>query len=100
MTQPIAKKSSPGMSLEDLDNKFNPNVIVPKRINEALVKLGDNAMTVEDFRKFSNVSTTQLALFSSQFEDYQVTVRNGGKPKTLWCGTKAFAKKARERIGS
>jgi hypothetical protein len=88
------------MTLEDLDNKFNPNVIVPKRINEALVKLGDNAMTVEDFRKFSNVSTTQLALFSSQFEDYQVTVRDNGKPKTLWCGTKAFAKKARERIGS
>lgn len=99
MTQPSAKKSQ-GMSLEDLDNKFNPNVIIPKRIKEALVKLGDNAMTVEDFRKFSNVSTTQLAMFSSQFEDFQVIVRNEGKPKTLWCGTKAFATKARERIGT
>jgi hypothetical protein len=99
MTQQTMKKSQ-GMSLEDLDNKFNPNVIIPKRINEALIKLGDNAMTVEDFRKFSNVSTTQLALFSSQFEDFQVTVRDSGRPKALWCGTKAFAKKARERIGS
>jgi hypothetical protein len=94
MTQQTMKKSQ-GMSLEDLDNKFNPNVIIPKRINEALIKLGDNAMTVEDFRKF-----TQLALFSSQFEDFQVTVRDSGRPKALWCGTKAFAKKARERIGS
>lgn len=94
------KKSTPGMSLDDLDNKFNPNVIIPRRINEALVKLGENAMTSEDFRKFANVSTTNLAMFSAQFEEYQVTVRDSGKPKTLWCGTKAFAKKARERIGS
>lgn len=96
----LAVKKTQGMSLDDLDNKFNPNVIIPKRINEALIKLGDNAMTVEDFRKFSNISTTQLAMFSSQFEDFQVTVRDGGRPKVLWCGTKAFAKKARERIGT
>lgn len=100
MTTLSGKKSTPGMSLDDLDNKFNPNVIIPKRIIDALAKLGDNAMTAEDFRKFSNVSTTNLAMFASQFEEYQVTVRDSGKPKTLWCGTKAFAKKARERIGS
>jgi hypothetical protein len=87
------------MSMDDLDKQFNPNVIIPARIRAGLAKLGDHAMTAMNFQREANVTTVQLAQFSEQFEGFQVVVRDGGKPKTLWCGTEAFARKVRERLG-
>jgi hypothetical protein len=93
-----AKKTT-ALSLEDLDKQFNPNVIIPARIRAGLAKLGDNAMTAMNFQREANVTTMQLIQFSEQFEKHQVVVRDSGKPKTLWCGTEAFARKVRERLG-
>ena len=98
MTTP-AKKISNSLSLSDLDNQYNPNVIVPAKIKAALAKLGDNAMTSVNFQKEAGVTTLQLSQFSEQFESFQVVVRDNGKPKTLWCGNEAFAKKVKERLG-
>jgi hypothetical protein len=98
MTVAKAKKTS-ALSLEDLDQQYNPNVIIPARIRAGLAKLGDNAMTAINFQKEANVTTLQLSQFSEMFEKFQVTVRDGGRPKTLWCGTEAFARKVRERLG-
>lgn len=95
-----AKKSSSGaLSLEDLDKQYNPNVIIPARIRAGLAKLGDHAMTAMNFQREANVTTVQLAQYSEEFEAFQVVVREGGKSKTLWCGTEAFARKVRERLG-
>jgi hypothetical protein len=93
-----AKKAS-ALSLEDLDRQYNPNVIIPARIRAGLAKLGDHAMTAMNFQSEANVTTVQLAQFSDMFEKFQVTIRDGGKPKTLWCGTESFARKVRERLG-
>ena len=98
MTTP-AKKISNALSLSDLDNQYNPNVIIPAKIKAALAKLGDNAMTSVNFQKEAGVTTLQLSQFAEQFESFQVVVRDNGKPKTLWCGSEAFAKKVRERLG-
>lgn len=98
MTTP-AKKISNSLSLSDLDNQYNPNVIVPAKIKAALAKLGDNAMTSINFQKEAGVTTLQLSQFAEQFESFQVVVRDNGKPKTLWCGSEAFAKKVKERLG-
>lgn len=98
MSSKKAKKAT-AMSLEDLDKQYNPNVIIPTRIRAGLAKLGDHAMTAMNFQHEANVTTVQLAQFSEMFEKYQVVVRDGGKAKTLWCGTEAFAKKVRERLG-
>jgi hypothetical protein len=92
-------KAATALSLDDLDNQYNPNVIVPARIRAGLAKLGDHAMTAMNFQHEANVTTVQLAQFSEMFEKFQVTIRDGGKPKTLWCGTEAFARKVRERLG-
>lgn len=97
MTTP--KKISNSLSLSDLDKQYNPNVIVPAKIKAALAKLGDNAMTSINFQKEAGVTTLQLSQFTEQFENFQVVVRDNGRPKTLWCGTEAFAKKVRERLG-
>jgi hypothetical protein len=98
MSSKKAKKPT-AMSLEDLDKQYNPNVIIPTRIRAGLAKLGDHAMTAMNFQHEANVTTVQLAQFSEMFEKYQVVVRDGGKAKILWCGTEAFAKKVRERLG-
>ncbi len=100
MSTKKAKRASSGaLSLEDLDKQYNPNVIIPARIRAGLEKLGDHAMTAMNFQREANVTTVQLAQFSELFEKHQVIVRDGGKPKTLWCGTEAFARKVRERLG-
>jgi len=99
MSKKAKKASSGALSLEDLDKQYNPNVIIPARIRAGLAKLGDHAMTAMNFQREANVTTVQLAQFSEQFEAFQVTVREGGKSKTLWCGTEAFARKVRERLG-
>lgn len=92
-------KKPTALSMEDLDRQFNPNVIIPARIRAGLAKLGDHAMTAMNFQHEANVTTVQLAQFSEMFEKHQVVVRDGGKPKVLWCGTEAFARKVRERLG-
>ena len=99
MPSPSTKKISSALSMEDLDKHYNPNVIVPAKIKAALAKLGDNAMTSLNFQKESGVTTLQLSQFADQFESFQVVVRENGKPKTLWCGTEAFARKVKERLG-
>lgn len=93
------KKSSTALSLDDLDRQYNPNVIIPARIRAGLARLGDHAMTAMNFQKEANVTTLQLVQFAEQFEAHQVPIRENGKTKMLWCGTEAFARKVRERLG-
>jgi hypothetical protein len=94
-----SKKKMSAMSMEDLDRQYNPNVIIPARIRAGLARLGDHAMTANNFQREANVTTAHLSQYADDFEKHIVIVRDGGKPKTLWCGTEAFAKKVRERLG-
>jgi len=87
-----------GLSLDELNAKFNPNVIIPAKITQGLKTLGEGALPNEEFRKLVGVSTLQLSTFADQFEEYQVTIKDQGRPRTLWCGTAAFAKRVREEI--
>jgi hypothetical protein len=83
-----------------LNAKYNPNVLIPAKIKSALKTLGENALPSEEFRKLTGISSLQLASFSSQFEEYHIPVREGGRIKVLWAGTTAFAAKAREALES
>ncbi len=96
---PSVKKLSTALSLEDLDKQYNPAVIIPSRIREALARLGDGAMKSADFAREAGVTPLQLAQFSDLFKDFTLTVREDGKSKTIWCGTVAFADKAKVRLG-
>ena len=93
------KPSAVALSLDDLDKQYNPDVIIPDRIRAGLKKLGDHAMTSMHFQRECNITVAQLSQYGPQFESFQVVVRDNGKPKTLWCGTEAFARKVRERLG-
>lgn len=99
MSTKAKKKMSSALSMDDLDQQYNPDVIIPNRIRAALARLGDHAMTSMNFQREANVTTAQLVQYSHEFESFQVIVRDNGKAKTLWCGTEAFAKKVKERLG-
>lgn len=84
-----------GRSLDDFRAAHDPDYIVPKRIKDALTKLGDGWAYDQEFLKLSGLSTTQLATYRDQFEEF--FIMTGGKsPKRIWAGTKGFAAKLRE----
>ena len=93
-----AKAIKGAMSLAELDSRFNPNVIIPNRIQAALDQLGENAMENKDFKVLSGLGDKQLSDYAERFSDYTIEQRLNGRQTRIWCGTKAFAKSARERL--
>ncbi len=87
-----------GKTLEDFRSAHDKNYIVPKKIKDALAKLGDSWEYEIDFIKLAGVSTTDMVRFREQFEDHIVGVKiNGGShKKNVWAGTLSLAKKLRE----
>jgi hypothetical protein len=94
---PVAVASK-GKSLEEFRSAHDKNYIVPKKIKEALAKLGDSWEYEVDFLKLASLSTTDLAQYKDQFEAYIVPVKvsGGSHKKNVWAGTPAFAAKLRE----
>jgi hypothetical protein len=97
-----AKKTAPsrasGKSLEEFRSAHDKNYIVPKKIEDALKKLGDSWEYEIDFMKMAGVSTTDMVTFREQFENHIVAVKVNGSShrKNVWAGTVAFAAKLRE----
>jgi hypothetical protein len=87
-----------GKSLEEFRQAHDKNYIVPRKIKEALAKLGESWEYEVDFMKLAGVSTTDLVNFREQFEEHIVTVKVNGSShrKNVWAGTVAFAAKLRE----
>lgn len=87
-----------GKTLEEFRSAHDKNYIVPKKIKEALAKLGDSWEYELEFIKMAGVSTTDLMHFRDQFEAYivQVKVAGASHKKNVWAGTPAFAAKLRE----
>lgn len=95
MTAKKAEAKSIGRGIDDFRAAHDPDFIVPNRIREGLVKLGDSWAYEVDFLKLCALSTTQLSLYREQFEEFYVST--GGKSsKRVWAGTKGFAAKLRE----
>lgn len=100
MAEAKAKDKKIGLTLAELNARYNPNVIIPAKIREALKSLGDNALPSEEFRKLANISTTQLSQFADQFSEHHIPVRDAGRTRLLWAGTAAFAARAIEELNS
>lgn len=87
-----------GKSLEEFRSAHDKNYIVPKKIKDALTKLGESWEYEIDFLKIASVTPTDLATFREQFEPHIVAVKVSGAShrKNVWAGTTAFAAKLRE----
>jgi len=85
----------PGKNLSDFRAAHDRSFIVPRKIESAIQKLGPDGWDYEvQFLKLAELSTTDLALFRDQFEDFTVMV-GGRNAKRCWCGSKELAKKLR-----
>ena len=94
---PAPNPTSNGKSLEEFRLAHDKNYIIPKKIKEALAKLGSSWEYEIDFVKLAGVSTMDMIRFRDQFESHIVEVKsNGSHKKNVWAGTTEFARKLRE----
>lgn len=94
----VAPTASKGKTIEEFRSAHDKNYIIPKRIKEALAKLGDGWEYEVEFMKLAGLSTSDLVTFRDQFEAYIVPVKVNGTShrKNVWAGTPAFAAKLRD----
>lgn len=85
-----------GRTLTDFRATHDKAYIVPTKITEALAKLGDSWLYEAEFIKACGLTPPDVSAFRDQFADYTVEVRQDGRRRTVWAGTKAFANKLRE----
>lgn len=84
-----------GKSLQDFRASYDPEYIVPRKIEAALAALGESWETETEFARRADVGTTNLSRFRAQYEDYTVQI-GGRNSKFVWAGTKEFAARLRE----
>lgn len=94
--KPVSKKAK---TLADFANAHDKNVIVPKKIKDALDKLGKDGWEYEpEFMRLAGVSVTDFARFREQFEAFYVVVGGSKSSKRVWAGTAATASAMREMV--
>lgn len=94
----MAKAKGVGKSIEDFRKSHDRNYIVPEKIRTGIEQIGDGWLYEAEFLKLSGISTTDLAMFRDQFEDYWVIADKSSK-KRVWCGSKEFASELRGMAG-
>ena len=94
-----AGKAEPklGKSLQDFRAEHDKSYIVPKRIKDALEKLGDGWEYEVHFLRLAGLSVTDLAAYRDQFEAHIVVV-GGRNSKRIWVGTSKLAAQMREMV--
>lgn len=92
---------SAGKSLADFQAVYDRNYIVPKKIRDALEKLGPDGWENEiEFIKLAQISVTEMARYREQFAAHVVEVRaHGSVQKRVWAGSAKFAAHLRELAG-
>jgi hypothetical protein len=92
--QKAPKSQSVGFTRDDFRSKYDKSFIVPRRIKEALQKLGPTRYLPEaDFTRLAGISQTDMAAYRALFEDDYVVVVE--RTKRLWCGSKTLASEFR-----
>ena len=88
-------------TLAQFQQTYDRNVIVPRKIDDALKRLGDGWETEMEFMKAAGVSNVELAAFRDNYADYIVVVASAtGSPnrKRIWFGSKTAASVARKMV--
>lgn len=92
------KKPIRKMSLEDIRSKHDLDYIIPQAIEKAIEKLGEEYSLYElDFCKLAGISTSNIAKYRDQYEEYWCTPRDS-KTTRIWCGSVEMANSVRRRI--
>lgn len=85
-----------GRSLNDFRATYDKSYIVPKKIREALKRLGTGGWAYEiEFVKEAGVTLGDLGGFREQFAEYIVPLRDS---RRAWAGSPSTAKQLREML--
>lgn len=98
MTKHAPAIEIPGRTLADFVNENDRNIVVPRKIEAALARIGTQWRKAVEFQKESGVSLIELNAFRDQYLDYIVVVRKDGKPSDIWFGDKDAAAEARKSV--
>jgi hypothetical protein len=86
-------------SLADFKAAHDKNFIVPNKIKAAFEKLGSGGWEYEqDFARLATVSMTDITKFREQFNDQVVLIKENGRERRAWVGSKSTADKMREML--
>ena len=86
-----------GKSLQEFRAEHDKSYIVPKKIKDAIEKLGDGWEYEAQFLRLAGLSVTDLAAYRDQFEAHIVVV-GGRNSKRVWVGTAKLAAQMREMV--
>lgn len=96
----MGSKKPSSASLESFRSAYDKNVIVPKKIIDALagmLKEGAESWCHEsELLKRAGISTTDLGAFRAQFEKHIVEVGGSRNGKRVWFADPKVADKARK----
>lgn len=92
------RKAVRTMTLDQVNGRYNPNIRIPAMIRKALDEVGKAAIEAKDLADLAEVSTSQLAAYEDQFEEFLVAVKKEGRSKIIWTGNAAFAQELRESL--
>lgn len=92
---PRMSPSTSAKSLNDFRMLYDKNVIVPRKIKDALKRLGSNGWTYEaELIHDAGISQTDMGNFRHLFSDFFVEM----KSKRVWAGSAKFAQTLRGMI--
>lgn len=86
-------------SLADFKAAHDKSFIVPTKIKSGLEKLGADGWEYEaDFIKIAGVSSNDIAKYRDAFSDQVLLIKQDGRERRVWAGSKAIATKMREML--
>lgn len=86
-------------TLADFKAAHDKSFIVPQKIKAGIDALGKDGWEYEaEFIKSSGVNQNDISKFREQFTDFVVLIRQDGREKRVWAGSKTLADKLREML--
>lgn len=84
-----------GHSLQEFREMYDKDVIVPKKVREALKKLGNRWIPEAEFIRMAMISQADMGNYREQFAEHIVMVDS---VKRVWVGTRALAAELRGSV--
>jgi len=94
---PVSAKPKPeaGRSLKDFAQKYDKDIIVPRRIKDALKTMPD-WLYESEFVRHAGISQTDCSSFRDQFAEHVVVIKRDGRK--VWAKTATVAEQLREMV--
>jgi len=95
-TLPVGvSRSVTARSLKDFRELYDKNLIIPRKIRDAIKRLGQNGWAYEiEFVKDAEISQADMGNFREKFSDYVVVL----KSKRVWAGSPRLAQTLRSML--